>query len=57
MRDAVTEYKQAVKKVDPNFDDDYYDSLMLGEPQTPPLEDPIGFEQLDPIGTSGTTAE
>ena len=32
MRDAVGEYKMAVKKVDPNFDIDYYDNLILGEP-------------------------
>ena len=32
MRDAVAEYKEAVKKFDPNFDNDYYDRLILGEP-------------------------
>ena len=32
MRDAVAEYKEDVKKVDPNFDVDYYDMLILGEP-------------------------
>ena len=34
MRDAVAEYKMAVKKVDSTFDLDYYNSLILGEPQT-----------------------
>ena len=57
MRNAVTEYKQAVRKVDPNFDGDYYDSLIFGEPQTPATKDPVGFEQLDPIGTHGTAAK
>ena len=51
MRDTVGEYKMAVKKVDPNFDLDYYDNLILGEPQTPAPEDSVGFENLDPIGT------
>ena len=46
-----------MKKVDLNFDSDYYDCLILGEPQTPALEDPTGFEQLDSIGTPKTTAE
>ena len=44
MRDVVAEYKMVVKKADPNFDDDYYDSLILGEPQTSASEDPVGFE-------------
>lgn len=34
MRDAVVEYKEALKQVDPNFNGDYYDRLILGEPQT-----------------------
>ena len=32
IRDAVTEYKQAVRRVDPSFDGAYYDSLILREP-------------------------
>ena len=55
MRDATMEYKESLKQVDPSFDADYYDRLIIGEPQTPALEDPIGFDQLDPIGTPGTT--
>ena len=47
----------AIKKVDPNFDDDYYDNLIFGEPLTPTPEDPIRFEQLDPIGTPRAIAE
>ena len=35
MRDAIAEYKEAMKRVDPSFDGDYYDRLILGEPQTP----------------------
>ena len=35
MREAVAEYKMAVKKVDPNFDGDYYDNLIFGELLTP----------------------
>ena len=54
MRDAVTEYKEVVKQVDPNFDGDYYNRVILGEPQTPAPEDPFGFEQLDPIGMPDT---
>ena len=57
MRDAVDKYKMAIKKVDPNFDGDYYDNLIFGKPSTPAPEDPIGFKQLDPIGTLGAAAE
>ena len=32
MRDVVAEYKEAMKRVDPNFDGDYYNRLILGEP-------------------------
>ena len=32
MRDAVVEYKMFVKKADPTFDADYYNSLILCEP-------------------------
>ena len=46
-----------VKKVDPNFDGDYYDNLIFGEPLTPVPEDPVGFEQLDPIETPWAAAE
>ena len=35
MRDAVDEYKMAIKKVDPTFNSDHYDSLIFGEPSTP----------------------
>ena len=41
MRDAVNEYKASIKKVDPTFDDDYYDRLISGEPATPAPEDSI----------------
>ena len=44
MRDAVVEYKMAVKRVDPNFDGNYIDSLILGEPKTPAPEHRVGFE-------------
>ena len=57
MKDAVDEYKMAVKKVDPNFDGDYYDNLIFPEPLTPASECPVGFEQLDPIGTLGAATE
>ena len=57
MMDAVAKYKVALKKADPNFDNDYYESLILGEPLTPVPEDPVGFDQLDPIGTPGVAAE
>ena len=57
MRDAVEEYKMAVKKVDLSFEVDYYDNLILGEPQTPAPEDPVRFEKLDPIGTPRADAE
>ena len=48
MKDAVAEYKIAVKKVDLNFDGDYYDNFIFGEPLTPAPKDPISFKQLDP---------
>ena len=35
MRDAMVEYNMVVKRVDPNFDGDYIDSIILDEPQTP----------------------
>ena len=44
MRDATTEYKESLKRVDPNFDADHYDRLILGEPQTPAPEDQVGFD-------------
>ena len=53
MRDATVKYKESLKWVDPSFDADYYDRLILGEPQTPAPEDPVGFDQLDLIGTLG----
>ena len=56
MRDAVAEYKEAVKLVDPNFNGDYYNRLILDEPQTPAPEDLVGFEQLDLIRTPETAA-
>ena len=55
MRDDITKYKEALKRVDSNFDGDYYDKLILSEPQTLAPRDPDGFEQLDLIGTPGTT--
>ena len=39
MRDAVNEYKASIKRVDPSFDGDHYDHLILGEPATPAFED------------------
>ena len=47
----MAEYKTVVKKANPTFDPDYYDSLILGEPQTLAPKDPVRFEQVDPIGT------
>ena len=57
MRDAVDEYKMAIKKVDPNFDGDHYNNLIFGEPSTLAPKDHVGFEQLDLIGTPGATTE
>ena len=58
MRDATEEYKAQLKKVNPDFDAEYYDKLILeaDEPQTPALEDLVGFDQLVLIRTPGTTA-
>ena len=58
MRDATEEYKESLKKVNLDFDADYYDRLILevGGPLTPVSEDPIRFDQLDPIGTLGIGA-
>ena len=58
MRDATKEYKASLKKVNLDFDVEYYDKLILraNEPQTPAPKDPVGFDQLNPIGTPGTTA-
>ena len=58
MRDATKEYKAQLKKVNPDFDAEHYDRLILkaDEPQTPTSEDPVGFDQLDSIGTPGTAA-
>ena len=55
MRDATEDYKASLKKVNLDFDVEYYDKLILeaNEPQTPASEDPIG---LNPIGTPGTAA-
>ena len=56
MKDATMVYKESLKWVDPGFDVDYYDRLILGEPQTLSPEDRVGFDQLDPIGTLRTAA-
>ena len=58
MKDATEEYKASLKRVNPNFDAEYYDNLILEqeELQTPVPEDPIGFNQLDPIRTPGNVA-
>ena len=55
MRDATMEYKESLKRVDLSFNADHYDRLILGELQTLTPEDSVGFDQLDPIGTLGTT--
>ena len=47
----------AVKKVNPTFNVDYYDNLILGKPQTPALKDLVGFEHLDPIETPWVDVE
>ena len=41
MRDAVNEYKESIKKVDPTFDGDYYDRLIFGELDTLAPEDSL----------------
>ena len=56
MRDAVAEYKMAVKKADPPSTLTITTNLILGEPQILTPEDPVRFEQLDPIGTPGVAA-
>ena len=61
MNYAFEEYKASLKRVDPNFDAEYYDDLILqqalGELQTPITEDLVGFDHLDPIGTLGNTVD
>ena len=54
MRDATSEYKESLKRVDQSFDVDHYDRLILGEPQILAPDDPVGFDQLDLIETPGT---
>ena len=46
MQDATKEYKAQLKKVNPDFDAEHYDRLILGldEPQTPAPEEPVGFD-------------
>ena len=58
MRDATEEYKASLKKVNPDFDTEYYDRLILEacEPPTPSLEDQVVFDQLDPIEIPRTAA-
>ena len=58
MRDATTKYKASLKKVNPDFDAKYYNRLIFEayEPQTLIPEDPVGFDQLNLIGTPGTAA-
>ena len=53
MKDATMEYKERLKRVVPSFDADYYDRLILGEPQTLAPKDLVGLDQLEPIGTLG----
>ena len=38
MRAATIEYKESLKQVDPSFDADHYDKLIIGEPHTLALE-------------------
>ena len=58
IRDATEKYKTSLKRVNPDFDAEYYDRLILEveKPQTPAPEDLVGFDQLNPIGTLGTAA-
>ena len=53
MQDAIEEYKVLLKRVNPDFDVEHYDRLILEleEPQTAAPKDPVGFDQLDPNGT------
>ena len=46
LNDATEEYKASLRKVNPNFDSEHYDRLILvlEEPQIPALEDPVGFD-------------
>ena len=59
MRGATKEYKSSLKKVNPDFDAEYYDRLILRaeEPQTPAPKDPVGFDQLHPIRIPETAAD
>ena len=41
MRDAVNEYKASIKKVDPTFNEDYYDRFISEKPATPAPEDSV----------------
>ena len=54
LNDTTEEYKASLR-MDPNFDAEHYDRLILEleEPQTLAPEDLVGFDQLDPIGTLG----
>ena len=58
LNDDTEEYKALLKRVNPDFDTEHYDRLILEleEPQPPALEDSIGFNQLDSIGTPGNAA-
>ena len=58
MRDATKDYKAQLKKVNPDFDAEHYDKLILKseEPWTPAPKDLVRFNQLDPIETLETTA-
>ena len=55
LNDTTEEYKALLKRVNPNFDTEHYDRLILEleEPQTPTPKDPVRFEKLDLIETSG----
>ena len=57
IKDVVDEYKMAIKKVDRTSDGDHYDSLIFGKLSIPAPEDPVGFKQLDPIGTLGAAVK
>ena len=45
MNDATEEYKASLRRVNPNFDAEYYNRLILEleEPQTLAPKDPVGF--------------
>ena len=59
MNDTTEEYKASLRRVNPDFDAEHYDRLILEleKPQTLTPNDPVGFDKLELIGILGNAVD